>query len=194
MPRKPSEIDWAWFAGIFEGEGSITFTGKNSVELRISMTDEDVVERCYEIAGGRFYREQTRSDRNGHKPVFRWKLQVANEVIAVLDRIEPYLGNRRWMKTQEARVRLVRVRRPGYCKQGHLMGGDNLYVAPGSGHTGCRQCGREQSRNWQAENNRPKIKGTTRQCASCGIDFIARSPTHKYCDDHSEWSKRKVAI
>lgn len=144
MPRKPNEIDWAWFAGVFEGEGSISWTGKNSVELRICMTDEDVVERIYEIAGGRFYRQPERHDRPENKPVYRWRMQKADEVLVVLGHIEQHLGKRRWSKAQEAKIRLARVQQEGICKRGHDLN-ETRYTAP-NGSTECGVCRNERAR------------------------------------------------
>jgi hypothetical protein len=149
----PSETDWAWLAGIFEGEGCIEFHHKNSTAITISMTDEDVVRRAAEIAGVGSVMELTA--RRGHKVCWRWRVQQADLVQAVIDQIEPYLGKRRWARVQEARIRLGQVRQPGKCKNGHEMNGDNLYVAPKSGHTACRKC---QIKRCQEYRERTKEK------------------------------------
>lgn len=146
MPPKAAdwfdETDWAWFAGVFEGEGCIEFHHKNSTALTISMTDEDVVRRCAEIAGVGSIMEL--AARRGHKVCWRWRVQKADHVLVVLDVIEPYLGKRRWARAQEARVRLDRMRRPGRCKRGHELNEKTRYVSPG-GSTECDICRRERN-------------------------------------------------
>lgn len=56
----------------------------------------------------------------------------------------------------------------GRCHRGHLMEGDNLYVAP-SGKRICRICGRRRTR---ALNRRKKaahrLESTLRKCVICG--------------------------
>jgi hypothetical protein len=138
LPRKATEIDWAWFAGVFEGEGTITFAGRkrNQVQLRISMTDEDVVRRCHEIAGGYFRSERHREKR--YKPFWRWEIGGAQKVSEVLDRIEPYLGKRRWARAQEAREKIAATRKQGFCKRGHDLS-VTRYTAP-CGSTECNIC------------------------------------------------------
>ncbi len=132
------DSDWAWLAGIFEGEGCITFTGRNSVCLSVNMTDRDVVERCLHLTGvGSLY---SRSETRGRAKTL-WGWQIANQdgVRQVLAGIRPWLGNRRGARADAAIQRLANCRRSGYCKRGHRMSGENLYVSPG-GQRMCRAC------------------------------------------------------
>lgn len=185
-----SDLEWAWVAGIFEGEGCINFVRKNSVQLCISMTDKDVVERVVEITKVGSCRE-SRYRKPGYKPYFRWSIGKVDEVLEFLDKVDLYLGKRRWKKAQEAKQRLTGVRKPGFCKRGHQLDDETRYVSP-KGKTECLICSREKAREHYRLSHKCKVKGSIRKCDSCGSKFVARSPTHKYCNDHSEWSKRKV--
>lgn len=137
-----SEAEWAWLAGIVEGEGNFAWVGVNSVAIRVNMTDRDVVERCQRIAGGDL---RGPIKREGVKDLWFWRVGAVEDVERVLDAIEPWLGERRGQRVLEARERLVRVRRPGHCKRGHPMSGDNLYESP-RGQRLCRRCMRERDR------------------------------------------------
>lgn len=132
-----TETEWAWLAGLFEGEGCISFTGRASVTLNLSMTDLDVVTRAHGVAGvGSFMGVVERENR---KPLHCWRVSVAADVRHVLEGIGPWLGERRSGKVDQALARLALVRRPGYCKRDHPMRGDNLHVTRG-GQRMCRAC------------------------------------------------------
>jgi hypothetical protein len=50
------EIEIAWAAGLFEGEGTIVIAGNNGIkgcriQLAVEMVDEDVVRKFARIAG-----------------------------------------------------------------------------------------------------------------------------------------------
>src|SRR5262249_13358763 len=47
-PRSELDIDIAWLAGLFEGEGTVAVNGR-SLTVRIGMTDRDVIVRAAEI-------------------------------------------------------------------------------------------------------------------------------------------------
>ena len=50
----PSELEWAWAAGIFEGEGCFAAYGtrRQRLTMRVAMTDLDVLTRYALIVGG----------------------------------------------------------------------------------------------------------------------------------------------
>ena len=131
-----TDAEWAWLAGIYEGEGSLAFTGKNSVTLHIGMTDADIIKRVHELAGvGTVYTFQ----RDSTKAIYAWRTGAAQDVKPVLEAIRPWLGARRAARVDVALERLSHVRQRGYCKRGHRLAGENLYRAPG-GQEHCRAC------------------------------------------------------
>jgi hypothetical protein len=133
-------MGWEWLGGLFEGEGHIALTGRNSVSICINMTDEDVIRKAHEVAGGIVSGPYS---QGRHKPLWRWGVNRSEDVLVVLQEIEPYLGERRRARVLEAYKRLKGVRRNGYCKRGHPMSGDNLYVSP-KGQRHCRTCSRDR--------------------------------------------------
>lgn len=148
-----SAVEWAWLAGIIEGEGCIAFTGVNSIELRVNMTDFDVVKRCHTMTGvGQIVGPAIHNTNPKAKPSWGWQVARRDAVLLVLDRIEGHLGERRSQRAAEARARLANCRREGFCSKGHPMSGENLYVSPG-GQRMCLTCrrGRDAAR-------RPRLK------------------------------------
>jgi hypothetical protein len=165
---QPEQIAWA--AGLFEGEGSMHVRGTlgqrgNAVQLRLGMTDHDVVRRFGAIMGvGRFQLYAPRSTRE--KPILVWYLYRASDVARVLESLVEYFGVRRTAKALEV---MERARQTGphnarktHCPKGHLLSGENLIqrrdtikrqLADGTiktysvWHRRCRVCYTAQERN-----------------------------------------------
>lgn len=99
-----SGLDIAWAAGLFEGEGCITFTtgsnGKLYPILQLAMTDLDVVLRFSSVWGvGRI----NTTERPGSlKTMHTWRLYRTAQKRDVLRAMLPYLGERRKAKALEA--------------------------------------------------------------------------------------------
>ena len=92
----------AWLAGIYEGEGSITQRrGTNTFQIRIKMTDYDVLERVLQIAGcGTLL--AVRKYEDYHKQAYQWSIGSKKDITNVLSRILPFLGHRRAYKALNA--------------------------------------------------------------------------------------------
>lgn len=93
----------AWLAGLIEGEGCINFSDAKGVQFNrvsVDMTDKDVIERILDIAGcgtmvGPYaYKLST-------KEIWRWHVQNAPAVKALLTVLYPRLGLRRRAKIEE---------------------------------------------------------------------------------------------
>lgn len=144
---------FAWAAGLFEGEGCFNAFRRRSkwgVQVRLAMTDEDVVRRFAAIMGVGPVRAP-RQQRPDWKPIFEWYVQDASDVVAVIERLLPWLGDRRRAKALEvAQVAASigpRNAERTHCPNGHPYAGDNLLIERPDG-TGrrCRTCRNEQSR------------------------------------------------
>jgi hypothetical protein len=102
-------ISDAWLAGIYEGEGSCVRHRNGEkrfqVHISISSTDEDVVRRFHELAGCGLVFGPYEVSR-GTKPQWRWNVSRARDVLAFIERIEPYLLSRRSKCITEARLEL----------------------------------------------------------------------------------------
>jgi hypothetical protein len=131
-----TDLEWAWAAGLFEGEGCISYTGKNSVTLSLGMTDRDVIDRFAAVAGCGSIAVQA---HHRSKTLYRWHIGDQDRVREILGRLEPWLGQRRRERMIGAWERLSRVRRKGFCKRGHPMSGENTYTSP-KGQVFCRTC------------------------------------------------------
>lgn len=106
-----TELDYAWAAGVLEGEGCFSIHRRNdrsntlNTAIHCEMTDEDVVRRLHKIfgVGSVNLRSNTsgRVDRRTRKPTWIWSAQSKNDVLEVVLRVLPYLGERRAEKAKE---------------------------------------------------------------------------------------------
>lgn len=94
-------IDIAWVAGIIEGEGCILITKYKTVTIKVSMTDEDVIESLYEkFKIGRI--TTRKSVHSNWKQVWNWSVAKQRDVARFLLAITPLLYSRRRERISEA--------------------------------------------------------------------------------------------
>lgn len=149
--------EWAWLAGLFEGEGTIGFTGRTSVCLRIGMTDEDVIETVHRL----FPTSNTwsREMKNRIKPLHVWQLSSRDAAQSFLEGVLPFLHSRRGERAHAALERLKA--NPGakhlrtHCIHGHPLSGDNLYVAS-TGSRYCKTCRKQRDQARQESRNQKR--------------------------------------
>lgn len=100
-----TELDIAWFAGLYEGEGCLGYyvdkRGYSSVRLYIESTDEDVIARLYTMWGGRVWESNYPSKPSHYKSSWRWGISNRADVRRIIKEIYPYLGQRRREKCDE---------------------------------------------------------------------------------------------
>lgn len=150
MPEQdytPSDIEWAWAAGLFEGEGYI---GNREYKrktkgggawtrcLVLSMTDEDVVLRFQKIVGaGNIGTQQPKYE--GSKLLYRWQTARWTEVERILHKLLPYLGERRAAAAHESLAKPPPEKVPRtHCRRGHELTPENTYVYKNA--RACRTC------------------------------------------------------
>lgn len=92
-----SRENLAWLGGLLEGEGTFSQVNGRYLGVKVEMTDEDVVRRCYELTGvGRLSLWRGRTEN--HKAVFAWRVQDSATAYAVMVAVWPWLGQRRHQK------------------------------------------------------------------------------------------------
>lgn len=143
-----SEQEFAWAAGLFEGEGCIHYPVKEGgPQLSLAMTDEDVVRRFAATIGiGKIY---TRDPYPGMRRVWTWQAARHKEVLPLIERLLPYLGVRRSLKAQAA-LMWKPFHSETHCHRGHEYANGNLGRAS-SGRRFCRECRRIVQRRWHAK-------------------------------------------
>jgi len=87
----------AWAAGLFEGEGCITKRSGGYDQLRLSMTDFDVVRKFGSIVGVEQYYNKKIYETH-HKPQLEWYCRKRSDIVRILTAFLPFFGNRRAYK------------------------------------------------------------------------------------------------
>jgi len=96
--------NWIWAAGLVEGEGCCTMTGRNRVVMTLVSTDRDVLQTFQSIVGGSIYGpyNDSRSDHKNRKPHWQWHSGRWEQTRHILDRLLPMLHSRRQQIMLEA--------------------------------------------------------------------------------------------
>lgn len=87
-------LDYAYLAGIVDGEGTITLTKNNQHSMfrkpvvSVSNTDTALIEWIKARFGGKVSNRVSRNPR--HKPAFEWRLEY-NKALEMLGMIAPFL-------------------------------------------------------------------------------------------------------
>ena len=96
--KDPSELIWA--AGLFEGEGWLTYTQKTDRwQLAVEMADLDVVERFNALWKLNWFERAPKQDH--HKITYRAYTGARDKIFEVISDLYPDLGNRRQEKADE---------------------------------------------------------------------------------------------
>src|SRR5436190_8149841 len=144
-----NELQVAWSAGLFEGEGCIHLRATSSGRLRtvliLRMADEDVVRRFAATVGSGRVRGPLAVAKPHHRPNYEWRLYRWAEVEELLRAMLPHFGERRSAKAAEALrnpVGLFERKRQTHCKRGHPLAGPeaDVYERPGVQRRQCKVC------------------------------------------------------
>lgn len=162
----PTETDRAWAAGLFEGEGSITFgmrsrgvglSSGRSCALNLGMTDRDVVSKFHNIVGvGSVYVYKRNDNDSKRKIQYRWSVKNKLGVEEVLCRLLPHLGERRATRAAELFDFCEQIKSSEdfhtCCRKGHSYDSSSSFYAKR-----CRICRLEWRRKQYAKQR--QIKG-----------------------------------
>lgn len=155
----PGEVDWAWAAGLFEGEGSFLFVrqskpNKSGVRraylgMKLTMTDEDVVRKFHSIVQiGRVNGPYKNPGAKDHwKPHWRWDVNGRRALeIALNPLFTAHLGERRLARLNEI-LRDVISQEPLHkdpdallCNKGHPFTKENTRITTNKKGHRIRQC------------------------------------------------------
>lgn len=90
---EPSETDFAYFAGILDGEGSFDVSNHRNPRIKVAMTDGPTIAWLEDTFGGRV---QVENPSGSAKLVaWKWYLLQRADVRDILERAMPYLITKR---------------------------------------------------------------------------------------------------
>lgn len=158
-----TDVEYAWVAGLLEGEGCFTFgpeggrvNSKKVRQLRITcaMTDRDTVEKLHRTVGMGNINPESRLDkrRSHNKPLWVWSATRRVDVIALLQAIRLHMSERRGQRIDEL-LKYAEDNPPIY-------GGPLLHGTPRCYRTGCRcaECKGYNNRKAKVYRDRKKAK------------------------------------
>ena len=94
---KITDCDWAWLAGIFEGEAyfgaQVRPDQAGQARLSLCMCDKDIVLRVGELLDAKV--NEYEGQKEGYKKVYRITIAHQRKLKAIADGIQKYLGERR---------------------------------------------------------------------------------------------------
>lgn len=140
----------AWFAGLFEGEGTFNFSNGVPRRISISMTDLDVLEAVRDSFGGSIHSASRAVYKEHWKDAWVWNLS-GEKAVQLSEAIYPLLSLRRKERANEfisqlrtrisergeqkdfhekRKKRMVELRNSGYTIReiGAIIGVDHSYV------------------------------------------------------------------
>lgn len=139
----------AWVAGLYEGEGFLSYRSNDTWVLGVRMTDLDVIEHLQEVTGIGIV-STYKPSKPHHKQIHLWSIHRRLQVASTIDDLYPYMGKRRQAKFDEFRVwNLAKpVPTSGYgtattCWRGHQKDRVNK-----RGYLECRECARIRQRSY----------------------------------------------
>jgi hypothetical protein len=162
------ELEVAWAAGLFEGEGYMTGVDSNgnrgflTISMGLEMTDRDVVERFHRIVGVGNVTTRDRRIKPHHKPQWIWRTFRHEDVLATMALFKPYFGDRRLARMEELlklyeESRIANAHEPRPCKRcGEMFvpphRSDGAYCSP--------ECGYRA--HYRRTNHRRAVRGYVR--------------------------------
>jgi hypothetical protein len=143
-------VEIAWAAGLFEGEGTMSYSPRH-VRACLNMTDFEVVERFAEVVGvGTLAHKPSHDPR--HKDQLVWRVTDYAGVQHVFALLRPWLGARRVAQGEYALRKMAegiaatQAKREAVCRNGHRRTAENTRMQhrkSGTPYRRCLDCGRE---------------------------------------------------
>ena len=86
--------EWAWLAGILEGEASFHMFQKQYPRIILGMTDEDVITKIANFFGCKIIKRIDKRSSD-YKPCYQISITHRKKVSSIITNIFPYMSKRR---------------------------------------------------------------------------------------------------
>ncbi len=146
----PNQLELAWAAGFFDGEGCFTIS-KDYPHINIGQTDIEVLDRFRNAVGiGKVYGPYAAPfDKKNWRPQWYYGVTGKNQIEKIYELIGPYLSSIKKEQYQRVMEKSKPVARPGYCRKNlHLLESDKMSDGR------CGPCRRESNRAAWNRNGR----------------------------------------
>ena len=91
--------DFSWFVGLFEGEGYIGSTSDKCVQIVISGSDKDVMDKVSSLLEKNYVEVQPKG-KHTYKKQYRISI-VGKKARYIVENIKPYMSERRQEKIEQ---------------------------------------------------------------------------------------------
>ena len=88
-----NSVDWAWVAGLLEGEGCFSFNSNGYPRITLQMTDEDIVSRIANYFDVSMHFRPSKNPK--HKDTYQLAIIKTEKLIECYCELYPFLGERR---------------------------------------------------------------------------------------------------
>ncbi len=104
---RSADLELAWAAGFFDGEGNIRYNGHSrGLSASVSQCELEPLERFLAAVGrGRIYGPYTNGQRTKN-PVWRWDITGSKQVVEAMDVLLPYLSSVKSSAYHDALVKM----------------------------------------------------------------------------------------
>lgn len=149
--KPPTEIDWAWASGFYEGEGTCVFipthfdrkVPSGRVEFKVSQVDKEPLLRfAWAVGEGNILGPYPNGQ--GNQPIYQWTVNKPATIKAVMSKMWPWLSDRRKAQYADALEKMqvvydLRAERNKSCRKG---------LHPKDGPGKCLECRKVARSAW----------------------------------------------
>lgn len=176
----PSDYDWAYLAGLFDGEGCIKVVWQRlhrttrkgitwGISLDICNTYRPVLEWVMTKFGGKVYSEERKNPNQRRK--FHWYVMDSIAIRTLLTGMQPYLH----IKKRQARIaKVALVKRPIRDNRGIPLSAEELSIR----ERAAKLLKWDRHREWAAFAVVPL---PIVNCPRCGTAIVPKNKNHQYC-------------
>lgn len=162
MRSRVTREQFAWAAGLFEGEGCFYGDKGKQPAATLVSTDLDRIQLFAQIVG--IGNVVPRKKLEGRKQAYHWQVNSFEKVQHVAAVLWEWLGPRRKAKAVEV-LRVHRGRPPKngiktHCKRGHSYSAENTYGFDGRRY--CRMCNSINSKTYYHKKQKYNLKEVER--------------------------------
>jgi hypothetical protein len=139
-------MDWHYVAGLFDGEGTISYGGKNRTQVAVAVTQSKPNVVLLEALADFLDDEEIVFSWGEQPKYYRITISAQAEVRSCLDRMIPHLILKKDRAIEAIRFLdakdQARNRRETACKYGHPRTPENTYIHEKTGKKSCLECRR----------------------------------------------------
>lgn len=177
-----TDCDWAYLAGLFDGEGCLKVSWARSLEkkkrsvtwsltLDICNTYYPVIEWVQSVFGGSIYSQERRGKESGHRRRFHWSIWDSSRVSNLLSGMLPYLKIKKHQS--EIAIKFLATKRPKVGRKPAKLTEEEIATRE-------KLSIELKMSRWSEWPAMPRRSGFMATC-ECGKEFERKTGNHTHC-------------